>query len=75
MTQLAVQSLVDIQSHVQLLINNLKQDPRKTVKLVTLRNMNCLARKSPHLWKFQSVEVTFCYIVEEDEFCHAKTSY
>ncbi|KAJ8309500.1 hypothetical protein KUTeg_014374 [Tegillarca granosa] len=56
MTKLAADSLVDIQNQVELLIIRLKDDPRKTIKLSSLHNLNILAKRSPHQWKYSFVE-------------------
>ncbi|OWF54349.1 integrator complex subunit 7-like isoform X2 [Mizuhopecten yessoensis] len=73
MTQLAAQSLVDIQSHVQLLMSCLRRDPRTVVKFVILRDMNSLARKTPHLWTHTSVEA-LCEFVLSAESLALKTA-
>ena len=64
MTKLACQSLIDIQSQVDLLITQVTDDPRQSVRLVALRDLNCLAKKAPHMWKYSSVEVLYYFITD-----------
>ncbi|KAK3093052.1 hypothetical protein FSP39_010547 [Pinctada imbricata] len=68
MTHLAALSLVDVEGQISLLILTIKEDPRKAVKLTALRNLNDLAKKAPHMWKYNFVE-------ELLDFSLASTSY
>lgn len=61
LTHLAMRSLADVHSQIELLIHHLRTDPRNSVKLTSLKNLNLLARKSPQLWKYNSVEV-MCFV-------------
>lgn len=64
MTKLACQSLVDIQSQVDLLITHVTDDPRQSVRLVALRDLNILAKKAPHLWEYSSVECLITVVLQ-----------
>ncbi|KAJ3606218.1 hypothetical protein NHX12_025738 [Muraenolepis orangiensis] len=49
-TQLAASSLIDIPKQLQLLLQYLKDDPRKAVKRLAIQDLKLLAKKAPHLW-------------------------
>ncbi|XP_050927776.1 integrator complex subunit 7 isoform X2 [Lates calcarifer] len=49
-TQLAAFSLIDIPKQLQLLLQYLKDDPRKAVKRLAINDLKLLAKKAPHLW-------------------------
>uniref|UniRef100_I3JFF9 Integrator complex subunit 7 n=1 Tax=Oreochromis niloticus TaxID=8128 RepID=I3JFF9_ORENI len=49
-TQLAASSLIDIPKQLQLLLQYLKDDPRKAVKRLAVNDLKLLAKKAPHLW-------------------------
>ncbi|XP_061741745.1 integrator complex subunit 7 isoform X2 [Nerophis ophidion] len=49
-TQLAASSLIDIPKQLQLLLQYLKDDPRKAVKRLAINDLKLLAKKAPHLW-------------------------
>ncbi|KAG7508348.1 integrator complex subunit 7 [Solea senegalensis] len=49
-TQLAAFSLIDIPKQLQLLLQYLKDDPRRAVKRLAINDLKLLAKKAPHLW-------------------------
>ncbi|KAM6128284.1 LOW QUALITY PROTEIN: integrator complex subunit 7 [Pterocles gutturalis] len=49
-TLLAASSLVDIPKQIQLLLQYLKNDPRKAVKRLAIQDLKLLANKTPHTW-------------------------
>uniref|UniRef100_A0A8C8F302 Integrator complex subunit 7 n=1 Tax=Oncorhynchus tshawytscha TaxID=74940 RepID=A0A8C8F302_ONCTS len=59
-TQLAASSLIDIPKQVlQLLLQYLKEDPRKAVKRLAIQDLKLLAKKAPHLWNRDNTQ-TLC---------------
>ena len=59
MSHLAALSLIDIQTQVALLLTHLDRDPRKKVKVVILHELQKLAKKAPHLWSYEHVQVMY----------------
>ena len=57
MSHLAALSLIDIQTQVALLLSHLEKDPRKKVKVVVLHELQKLAKRAPHLWSYEHVQV------------------
>ncbi|KAA8583089.1 hypothetical protein FQN60_015635 [Etheostoma spectabile] len=58
-TQLAASSLIDIPKQLQLLLQYLKDDPRKAVKRLATNDLKLLAKKAPHLWIRENTQ-TLC---------------
>ncbi|XP_077567360.1 integrator complex subunit 7 [Stigmatopora nigra] len=58
-TQLAASSLIDIPKQLQLLLQYLKDDPRKAVKRLAINDLKLLAKKAPHLWIKENTQ-TLC---------------
>ncbi|TWW68712.1 Integrator complex subunit 7 [Takifugu flavidus] len=58
-TQLAASSLIDIPKQLQLLLQYLKDDPRKAVKRLAINDLKLLAKKAPHLWTRENTQ-TLC---------------
>uniref|UniRef100_A0A667Y3N1 Integrator complex subunit 7 n=1 Tax=Myripristis murdjan TaxID=586833 RepID=A0A667Y3N1_9TELE len=58
-TQLAASSLIDIPKQLQLLLQYLKDDPRKAVKRLAIQDLKLLAKKAPHLWTRENTQ-TLC---------------
>uniref|UniRef100_A0A8C3G3R5 Integrator complex subunit 7 n=1 Tax=Cyclopterus lumpus TaxID=8103 RepID=A0A8C3G3R5_CYCLU len=58
-TQLAASSLIDIPKQLQLLLQYLKDDPRKAVKRLAINDLKLLAKKAPHLWIRENTQ-TLC---------------
>ncbi|KAF4099234.1 integrator complex subunit 7 [Onychostoma macrolepis] len=56
-TQLATSSLVDIPEQIRLLLQYLKEDPRKAVKRLAIQDLKLLAKKAPHLWTRKNIQV------------------
>ncbi|KTG05972.1 hypothetical protein cypCar_00014171 [Cyprinus carpio] len=56
-TQLATSSLVDIPEQIRLLLQYLKEDPRKAVKRLAVQDLKLLAKKAPHLWTRKNIQV------------------
>uniref|UniRef100_A0A8C2IN31 Integrator complex subunit 7 n=1 Tax=Cyprinus carpio TaxID=7962 RepID=A0A8C2IN31_CYPCA len=56
-TQLATSSLVDIPEQIRLLLQYLKEDPRKAVKRLAIQDLKLLAKKAPHLWTKKNIQV------------------
>ncbi|XP_061205034.1 integrator complex subunit 7-like [Neopsephotus bourkii] len=50
-TLLAAASLVDIPKQIQLLLQYLKNDPRKAVKRLAIQDLKLLANKTLHTWR------------------------
>uniref|UniRef100_H3CZJ0 Integrator complex subunit 7 n=1 Tax=Tetraodon nigroviridis TaxID=99883 RepID=H3CZJ0_TETNG len=57
--QLAASSLIDIPKQLQLLLQYLKDDPRKAVKRLAINDLKLLAKKAPHLWTRENTQ-TLC---------------
>ncbi|XP_059841858.1 integrator complex subunit 7 isoform X1 [Hypanus sabinus] len=55
-TQLAASSLVDIPKQIQLLLQYLKEDPRKAVKRLSIQDLKLLANKTPHMWSRDNIQ-------------------
>ncbi|KAM4694086.1 integrator complex subunit 7 [Discoglossus pictus] len=55
-TLLAASSLVDIPKQVQLLLQYLKNDPRKAVKRLSIQDLKFLANKTPHTWSRDNIQ-------------------
>ncbi|KAI6071880.1 Integrator complex subunit 7 [Aix galericulata] len=55
-TLLAASSLVDIPKQVQLLLQYLKNDPRKAVKRLAIQDLKLLANKTPHTWTRENIQ-------------------
>uniref|UniRef100_A0A3B1KBX4 Integrator complex subunit 7 n=1 Tax=Astyanax mexicanus TaxID=7994 RepID=A0A3B1KBX4_ASTMX len=58
-TQLAISSLIEIPKQIQLLLQYLKDDPRKAVKRLALQDLKLLAKKAPHTWTKKNIQ-TMC---------------
>uniref|UniRef100_A0A8C6TRW9 Integrator complex subunit 7 n=1 Tax=Neogobius melanostomus TaxID=47308 RepID=A0A8C6TRW9_9GOBI len=58
-TQLAASSLIHIPKQLQLLLQYLKDDPRKAVKRLAINDLKLLAKKAPHLWMREDTQ-TLC---------------
>uniref|UniRef100_A0AAQ4P8Z8 Integrator complex subunit 7 n=1 Tax=Gasterosteus aculeatus aculeatus TaxID=481459 RepID=A0AAQ4P8Z8_GASAC len=58
-TQLAASSLIDIPKQLQLLLQYLRDDPRKAVKRLATNDLKLLAKKAPHLWLRENTQ-TLC---------------
>uniref|UniRef100_A0A8C5P0F2 Integrator complex subunit 7 n=1 Tax=Jaculus jaculus TaxID=51337 RepID=A0A8C5P0F2_JACJA len=56
-TLLAASSLVDTPKQIQLLLQYLKDDPRKAVKKLTIQDLKLLANKTPHTWSRENIQV------------------
>ncbi|XP_061211390.1 LOW QUALITY PROTEIN: integrator complex subunit 7-like [Neopsephotus bourkii] len=55
-TLLAAASLVDIPKQIQLLLQYLKNDPRKAVKRLAIQDLKLLANKTPHTWSRENIQ-------------------
>ncbi|XP_068041853.1 integrator complex subunit 7 [Anomalospiza imberbis] len=55
-TLLAASSLVDIPKQIQLLLQYLKNDPRKAVKRLAIQDLKLLANKTPHTWNRENIQ-------------------
>ncbi|KAM4043644.1 LOW QUALITY PROTEIN: integrator complex subunit 7 [Anomaloglossus baeobatrachus] len=55
-TLLAASSLVDIPKQIQLLLQYLKNDPRKAVKRLAIQDLKLLANKTPHTWNRDNIQ-------------------
>uniref|UniRef100_A0A8D0HIC1 Integrator complex subunit 7 n=1 Tax=Sphenodon punctatus TaxID=8508 RepID=A0A8D0HIC1_SPHPU len=55
-TLLAASSLVDIPKQLQLLLQYLKNDPRKAVKRLAIQDLKLLANKTPHTWSRENIQ-------------------
>ncbi|KAK7907692.1 hypothetical protein WMY93_016304 [Mugilogobius chulae] len=58
-TQLAASSLIHIPKQLLLLLQYLKDDPRKAVKRLAIHDLKLLAKKAPHLWMRKDTQ-TLC---------------
>nr|KAF6413380.1 integrator complex subunit 7 [Molossus molossus] len=56
-TLLAASSLVDTPKQIQLLLQYLKNDPRKAVKRLAIQDLKLLANKTPHTWSRENIQV------------------
>ncbi|XP_008983507.1 integrator complex subunit 7 isoform X1 [Callithrix jacchus] len=56
-TLLAASSLVDTPKQIQLLLQYLKNDPRKAVKRLAIQDLKLLANKTPHTWSKENIQV------------------
>ncbi|XP_053314662.1 integrator complex subunit 7 [Spea bombifrons] len=55
-TLLAASSLVDIPKQIQLLLQYLKNDPRKAVKRLAIQDLKFLANRTPHTWSRENIQ-------------------
>ncbi|XP_004853589.1 integrator complex subunit 7 isoform X1 [Heterocephalus glaber] len=55
-TLLAASSLVDTPKQIQLLLQYLKDDPRKAVKRLAIQDLKLLASKTPHTWSRENIQ-------------------
>ncbi|KAL4700150.1 hypothetical protein H8957_000094 [Semnopithecus entellus] len=55
-TLLAASSLVDTPKQIQLLLQYLKNDPRKAVKRLTIQDLKLLASKTPYTWSRENIQ-------------------
>uniref|UniRef100_A0A8C5MNT2 Integrator complex subunit 7 n=1 Tax=Leptobrachium leishanense TaxID=445787 RepID=A0A8C5MNT2_9ANUR len=55
-TLLAASSLVDIPKQIQLLLQYLKNDPRRAVKRLAIQDLKFLANKTPHTWSRENIQ-------------------
>ncbi|XP_074241251.1 integrator complex subunit 7 isoform X1 [Saimiri boliviensis] len=55
-TLLAASSLVDTPKQIQLLLQYLKNDPRKAVKRLAIQDLKLLANKTPHTWSKENIQ-------------------
>ncbi|XP_048107303.1 LOW QUALITY PROTEIN: integrator complex subunit 7 [Alosa alosa] len=58
-TQLAAASLIDIPKQIQLLLQYLREDPRKAIKRLCIQDLKLIAKKAPHLWTRDNTQ-TLC---------------
>lgn len=56
-TQLAASSLIDIPKQLQLLLQYLKDDPRRAVKKLAIQDLKLLSKKAPHLWTRENTQI------------------
>ncbi|XP_041351587.1 integrator complex subunit 7-like [Gigantopelta aegis] len=63
MSQLAADSLLDLEKQVLLLVTYIETDPRHSVKMVALRELKILAKKGPHLWQEDVVEAVSKFVL------------
>ncbi len=58
---LKISRLLSVSSSVQLqlLLQYLKDDPRKAVKRLAISDLKLLAKKAPHLWIRENTQVEF----------------
>lgn len=64
--------LLHLYSQINLLLSYLTDDPRKSIKLTVVKNLFTLAKKAPHLWQVEYVDVsncTYCLRVVNSSFC------
>ena len=73
MSHLASVSLIDIQTQVALLMTHLDSDPRRKVKVVVLQELQKLAKKAPHLWSFEHVQVDYCLTLKKNMYSSVLT--
>lgn len=50
-------SLALFLSQVELLLQYLKEDPRKAVKKLAIQDLTLLAKKAPHMWSRKNIQV------------------
>ncbi|XP_077013861.1 integrator complex subunit 7 [Tamandua tetradactyla] len=55
-TLLAASSLVDTPKQIQLLLQYLKNDPRKAIKRLAIQDLKLLANKTPHTWSRENIQ-------------------
>ncbi|XP_049723942.1 integrator complex subunit 7 [Elephas maximus indicus] len=55
-TLLAASSLVDTPKQIQLLLQYLKNDPRRAVKRLAIQDLKLLANKTPHTWSRENIQ-------------------
>ncbi|XP_030051928.1 integrator complex subunit 7 isoform X1 [Microcaecilia unicolor] len=56
LTLLSASSLVDIPKQIQLLLQYLKNDPRRAVKRLSIQDLKLLANKTPHTWNRENIQ-------------------
>ncbi|XP_037680271.1 integrator complex subunit 7 isoform X1 [Choloepus didactylus] len=55
-TLLSASSLVDTPKQIQLLLQYLKNDPRKAIKRLSIQDLKLLAIKTPHTWSRENIQ-------------------
>ncbi|ELV12942.1 Integrator complex subunit 7 [Tupaia chinensis] len=63
-TLLAASSLVDTPKQIQLLLQYLKNDPRKAVKRLAIQDLKLLANKTPHTWSKDNIQIALNCMVK-----------
>ncbi|XP_058234962.1 integrator complex subunit 7 [Hemibagrus wyckioides] len=58
-TQLSLSALIHIPKQIDLLLQYLKEDPRKAVKKLAIQDLKLLAKKAPHMWSKKNIQ-TLC---------------
>ncbi|TSK58186.1 Integrator complex subunit 7 [Bagarius yarrelli] len=58
-TQLSLSALIHIPKQIDLLLQYLKEDPRKAVKKLAIQDLKLLAKKAPHMWSRKNIQ-TLC---------------
>uniref|UniRef100_S4RCB0 Integrator complex subunit 7 n=1 Tax=Petromyzon marinus TaxID=7757 RepID=S4RCB0_PETMA len=56
-TRLSSSALIDIPKQIELLLQYLQQDPRKVIKRLAIKDLKLLAKKVPHMWSMQEIQV------------------
>lgn len=64
LTKLAAATLVDIPSQVNLLLDYMRNDTRRQVKLESLKHLYHLAKPGAHLWPPKALEDLIDYILD-----------
>lgn len=67
LTQLAAATLVDIPSQVNLLLEYMKNDTRRQVKLESLKHLYHLAKPGAHLWPPKALEEFIDYVLNMND--------
>ncbi|XP_017311439.1 integrator complex subunit 7 isoform X2 [Ictalurus punctatus] len=56
-TQLSLSALIHIPKQIDLLLQYLKEDPRKAVKRLAIQDLKLLAKKAPHMWSRKNIQM------------------
>ncbi|XP_045187298.2 integrator complex subunit 7-like [Mercenaria mercenaria] len=72
MSHLAVLSLIEIPTQVDLLLHHLHVDSRRNVKVVCLQELKRLADKTSHLWTYLQIQAV-CEFIQNTSYIGLKT--
>ncbi|XP_060588838.1 integrator complex subunit 7-like isoform X2 [Ruditapes philippinarum] len=72
MSHLAILSLIDVPTQIDLLLQHLHVDSRRNVNIVCLQELKKLAVKTSHLWTYQQIQAV-CEFIQNSTYIGLKT--